>query len=102
MQHRRNGARTPFLAAALLLVGCQGGGGSPSGAETDTDPSADDGGGDGSGTGDPDADGDLIEYAVVYRTEVSDIDAASIMVPSPRNGWASVRISGHKALKFEP
>jgi hypothetical protein len=49
-----------------------------------------------------DADGDLIEHSVVYRTEVSDIDAASIMVPSPRNGWAAVRISGTKALKFEP
>jgi hypothetical protein len=49
-----------------------------------------------------DADGDLIEHSVVYRTEVSDIDAASIMVPSPRNGWAAVRISGTKALKFAP
>jgi hypothetical protein len=49
-----------------------------------------------------DADGDLIEYSLVYRTEVSDIDAASIMVPSPRNGWASVRISGQIALKFAP
>jgi hypothetical protein len=38
----------------------------------------------------------------VYRTEVSDIDAASIMVPSPRKGWAAVRISGEKALKFAP
>jgi hypothetical protein len=49
-----------------------------------------------------DADGDLIDYSIVYRTEVSDIDAASIMVPSPRNGWVSVRISGHRALKFAP
>jgi hypothetical protein len=49
-----------------------------------------------------DADGDLIEYSVVYRTEVSDIDAASIMVPSPRNGWAAVKISGTRALKFAP
>jgi hypothetical protein len=49
-----------------------------------------------------DADGDVIEHSVVYRTEVSDIDAASIMVPSPRNGWVSVRISGTKALKFAP
>jgi hypothetical protein len=49
-----------------------------------------------------DADGDLVEYSVVYRTEVSDIDAAQIMVPSPRNGWASVRISGTRALAFAP
>lgn len=49
-----------------------------------------------------DADGSLVEYSVVYRTEIPDIDAASIMVPSPRNGWVSVRISGTRALKFQP
>jgi hypothetical protein len=46
------------------------------------------------------ADGGVIEYALVYRTLVSDIDAASIMVPAPRRGWKAVRIAGHAALLF--
>jgi hypothetical protein len=52
MQHRREGARTPFLGLALLLAACGGGGAGPEGAETDTDPSAD---GDGGTPGSTDA-----------------------------------------------
>ncbi len=48
-----------------------------------------------------DADGDLIEHTIVYRNEVPDIDAASIMVPSPKRGWAAVRLSGVPALPFK-
>jgi hypothetical protein len=48
-----------------------------------------------------DADGDVLEHAVVYRSGVPDIDAASIMVPSPKRGWVSVRISGTRALAFK-
>jgi hypothetical protein len=38
--------------------------------------------------------GDVIDYATVYRTEVSDIGAASIMVPEPQPGWYAIQVSG--------
>ncbi len=47
-----------------------------------------------------DAGDNTLEYALVYRTEVSEIDAYSIMVPEPRRGWVSVRLAGEKPLKF--
>jgi hypothetical protein len=47
-----------------------------------------------------DENGAVLEHAVVYRTEVSDIDAASILVPEPRSGWHAVRVSGSSALSF--
>lgn len=44
MQHRREGARTPFLAVALLLAACRGDADVSGGAETDTDVADDDAG----------------------------------------------------------
>jgi hypothetical protein len=47
-----------------------------------------------------DAQGSVIEDIVVYRTEVSEIGASSLMVPEPKPGWAAVRVSGAKAHAF--
>jgi hypothetical protein len=47
-----------------------------------------------------DEQGSVVEYVVVYRTEVSHIDAASIMVPEPEPGWYSVQVSGTTAQRF--
>ena len=44
--------------------------------------------------------GDVREYAVVYRTEVSDIGAYSIMVPEPKPGWYAVRVTGSTPHPF--
>jgi hypothetical protein len=46
------------------------------------------------------ANGDVIDHAVVYRTEVSDIDAWSILVPEPTSEQHAVRISGVQSLAF--
>lgn len=46
------------------------------------------------------ANGEVIEHAVVYRTEVSDIDAWSILVPEPKPEQHAVRISGVQPLVF--
>jgi len=48
-----------------------------------------------------DADDNVLEYAVVYRTEVPDINAWSIMVPEPKRGWVKVRLAGTRALAFK-
>jgi len=48
-----------------------------------------------------DADDNVLEYSVVYRSDIPDINAASYMVPAPRRGWAKVRISGTRALAFK-
>jgi len=47
-----------------------------------------------------DAKGNVIERVAVYRTEVSDIGAASVMVPEPKPGWHAVRLSGSTAQVF--
>jgi hypothetical protein len=47
-----------------------------------------------------DAKGNVIASVAVYRTEVSDIGAAQIMVPEPKPGWHAVRISGERAHAF--
>ena len=47
-----------------------------------------------------DADGTVIENVVVYRTLVSEIDAASILVPEPRPDWYSVKVDGYAAHPF--
>jgi hypothetical protein len=44
--------------------------------------------------------GDVIDYVTVYRTLVSDIDAASIMVPEPEPGWYAVEVSGSTPHPF--
>jgi hypothetical protein len=44
--------------------------------------------------------GNVSEYVVVYRTEVSDIGAASILVPEPKAGWYAVGINGQAPLPF--
>jgi hypothetical protein len=46
------------------------------------------------------ANGELLDEVTVYRTEVSDIDAASIMVPEPEPGWHAVKVSGVSAHPF--
>jgi len=38
--------------------------------------------------------GDVVDYVTVYRTEVSDIGAASIMVPEPQPGWYAIQVNG--------
>jgi hypothetical protein len=38
--------------------------------------------------------GAVTDYVTVYRTEVSDIGAASIMVPEPQPGWYAIEVSG--------
>ncbi len=44
--------------------------------------------------------GDVIDYVTVYRTLVSDIDAASIMVPEPQPGWYAIQVSGSTPHPF--
>lgn len=46
--------------------------------------------------------GDVLDHVVVYRTQVSDIDAWSILVPEPTPGQHAVKISGVQALAFAP
>jgi hypothetical protein len=57
-----------------------------------------------SGTAEPaevlDAKGNVIANIVVYRTEVSDIGAAQVLVPEPKPDWYAVRVSGSPALRF--
>lgn len=57
-----------------------------------------------SGTAEPadilDAKGNLLQTVVVYRTEVSDIGAAQLMVPEPKPDWYSVRVTGTGAVRF--
>jgi hypothetical protein len=38
--------------------------------------------------------GSVSEYVTVYRTEISDIGAASILVPEPKAGWYAIGVSG--------
>jgi hypothetical protein len=47
-----------------------------------------------------DSAGNLLEEVAVYRTEIADIDGASIMVPEPQPGWHAVRVPGWPALAF--
>lgn len=47
-----------------------------------------------------DADGHVVTTTLVYRTEISDVGAWSILVPPPEPGWVSVRVSGTAAIRF--
>jgi hypothetical protein len=47
-----------------------------------------------------DAKGNVIANVAVYRTEVSDIGAAQVMVPEPKPDWHAVRIAGERAHAF--
>lgn len=47
-----------------------------------------------------DAQGNVIDYVTVYRTLVSDIDAASIMVPQPEPGWYAIQVNGAAPQPF--
>ena len=49
-----------------------------------------------------DAAGNLLEEITVYRTEMSDSGAASIMVPEPKQGWAGVEVMGSGVVAFAP
>jgi len=44
--------------------------------------------------------GNVSDYVVVYRTEVSDIGASSILVPEPKAGWYAVGITGSTPHPF--
>jgi hypothetical protein len=44
--------------------------------------------------------GQLLDYATVYRTEISDIGSASVLVPEPRPGWTYIRVQGAPPLAF--
>jgi hypothetical protein len=47
-----------------------------------------------------DESGNVIERITVYRTEVSDIGAFSVLVPPARSGWHAVRVNGAAPLAF--
>jgi reprolysin-like metallo-peptidase family M12B len=47
-----------------------------------------------------DAKGNVIKTIVVYRTEVSDIGAAQVLVPEPKPDWYAVRVTGSPAHAF--
>jgi len=47
-----------------------------------------------------DAAGNLLEEITVYRTEMSDSGAASIMVPEPKPGWSGVQVPGSGIVTF--
>ncbi len=47
-----------------------------------------------------DAAGALIDTVTVYRTELSDLDAASLEVPEPQAGWRSIQVTGAPPIEF--
>jgi hypothetical protein len=47
-----------------------------------------------------DAEGNVLAVVDVYRTEVGDMDAASIQVPVPEPEWHAVRVAGYPPLAF--
>lgn len=44
--------------------------------------------------------GNWLQEITVYRTEISDSDAASIMVPEPQPGWGGIRVAGSGVVPF--
>ncbi|HET7542729.1 MAG TPA: zinc-dependent metalloprotease family protein [Polyangiaceae bacterium] len=46
--------------------------------------------------------GNFLQETTVYRTEISDSGAASIMVPEPQPGWSAIDVAGSGALPFAP
>jgi hypothetical protein len=49
-----------------------------------------------------DAAGNLLKEITVYRTEMSDLGAASIMVPEPKPGWSGIEVTGSPVVAFAP
>jgi len=47
-----------------------------------------------------DASGNLLETVTVYRTNLSDTDAASLEVPAPKSGWRSIQVAGAAPIQF--
>jgi hypothetical protein len=47
-----------------------------------------------------DANGSAIERVTVYRSELPDIEGASIQVPEPQAGWAFIRVQGAAAVAY--
>jgi hypothetical protein len=47
-----------------------------------------------------DANGQAVASVTGYRTEIADLDAASVLVPEPEPGWHAVRVPGWPALPF--
>ena len=48
-----------------------------------------------------DAAGKFLQEITVYRTDISDSGAASIMVPEPKPGWSAVEVMG-TVVTFAP
>lgn len=47
-----------------------------------------------------DASGALLETVAVYRTQLADMEAASLQVPEPRPGWRSIQVAGAPPLNY--
>jgi hypothetical protein len=47
-----------------------------------------------------DIDGNLLEQVTVYRTQIGDGDAASILVPEPQPGWNAIKVHDAVPLPF--
>ncbi len=47
-----------------------------------------------------DAQGTVIEYTTVYRAQLADIDAATLLIPEPQSSWHAIRVQGAAPLAF--
>jgi hypothetical protein len=47
-----------------------------------------------------DAGGNVVTRITVYRTEVADANASSVLVPPPEAGWFAVRVAGATPVRF--
>jgi hypothetical protein len=47
-----------------------------------------------------DGQGEVLTSVPVYRTDISDIEAASYMVPEPKDGWYAISVGGAVPLPF--
>lgn len=47
-----------------------------------------------------DADGQLVDYATVYRTKISDVNGALLLVPPPQPGWHFIAAQGAAPLAY--
>jgi hypothetical protein len=47
-----------------------------------------------------DIDGQVIEHVTVYRTQIGDGDASTVLVPEPKRGWNAIKVSDALALPF--
>jgi hypothetical protein len=47
-----------------------------------------------------DIDGQVIEHVTVYRTQIGDGDASTVLVPEPKRGWNAIKVTDALALPF--